>query len=189
MQNIIKLSVLLVLILLGSAIYHYAFDQSEFYNVRLVEVVRIVVLLFMAGFISYAVHDRLNINNKRKEIIAELITDFQAKITEIFKLSDDYFEQPDVNRQRKIMVNFTTANSLLNILTEENEELIKTMDIRRFNITNNYLQFKRVVTDSPFASKSPTYSINEKIKLMKYYGHLIKKLQKIKIQIYFSRNQ
>lgn len=176
---------LLVGIILGCIISNWDFLKNTFFDFKLSEIIQWIISIFIVILLAYFVNDRINNNFRKKELVLELISSFQQKTVDIFTLGNDYINNPDPNKQNKIVYHFKTASSLLNlILNIKNDDLIKETTSELEGLKWEFFNFKKALTDTPFGSRNITYTPQDVMTFQKTYDSLINTLFHCKINIY-----
>lgn len=170
-------------ILIGSIFPTWYYFKTSFYDVKLIEIVQIVVTILIAFFATYFISSKINNNVKKREIASELLLKFQDNLTNVLELGYEYIALPDDIKRKKIVNMFKKASMLLGIIIDvkkKNKSLIKYEE----SFYEDFLKFKDALTDTPFGQKTPKYSEERIVQLHDNYEVLLKKLYECKINLY-----
>lgn len=133
--------------------------------------------------IVYVINNKLNNNVKKRELLANLIDNFQCEITDIYRFINVNASSRTKENQRKIKSDFRCASNVLNLLRETKRSKhcnnIFNLDD---NIIEDFHTFKESITDWP--QKSIKYDETRIALIGEKYGVLYKKIFNCKLSIY-----
>jgi hypothetical protein len=156
---------------------------NNLFEVRLIEVIQVEVTILLALFVSYFLNTVASFSVKRREIFNSLLADFQNELRLILEYSYDYIKNPHKEKEGEIKRKFKQASisisSLYSIAREHKDIIHLNNDFKK-----NYLQLKRLVTDSPFGESNPKYTEDSILKIQTTYGALLKILHTYRIRLF-----
>jgi len=181
---IIWMLILLLGIVIGCVASNWFFLKSKFFEVKLIEIIQWITSISIVILLAYFINERINNDFRKKELILELVSNFQQKILNIFTLGSEYINNPDLNKQNKIVHSFKVASGLLSLIINiKSEKLIKNTE-QFHGLKWEFFCFKKSLTDTPFGSQDCSYTEEEIIAFQNAYDSLMNKLFHCKIDIY-----
>ena len=160
---------------------------QEFYNARLFEILQLISTIVIAVFVTYYIKISTSHALKQKEILYELLSNFQNQLNDIVKLGYDYVNSHSLEEQRRIIIMFKNLSILLGIISEAKKpkNVLPIIDDRSFHLS--FIKLKKSITDKPFSKHSTLNSENsEKMitQIQQSYSRLLSVLYKCKLNLY-----
>lgn len=179
--------VLVMIVFVGYNAYcHWCTVGADFYKVRLIEMVQLAATVFIAVYITYMVASNIQNDQKRRDVLSDLIKKFNECLNELMDISYDYISNPDRKKERKIKGNYKQLNILLGVARKgkhflpKDQEAIVCLD----NIINLFGKLKQSVTDTPFGQEKPIYGEDKIMSIQSVYASILGKIYEYRICIY-----
>ena len=182
--SIIFFTGLLSGIFIGCIVSNWPFLKNEFFDIKLIEIIQWITSVGIVILLTYLVTEKINNDFKKKELILEVMSNFQQKITDVFNLGNDYINSPDTNKESQILQYFKNSSSLLSLIINiKSERLIKeTKELE--GLKWSFWSFKKALTDTHFRSKNKRYTEDEVSAFHKTYDSLTDKIFHCKVSIF-----
>lgn len=190
MRDRVTEAILLVLgvlmgIPVGVIITNWPTTSTTFFEIRLVQIIQLVLTVLLAVFIAYIVQSSVRKDLRRLEMISEVINTFQNMINEIFNLGDSYIRKPNREKQREILGALKKAGNKLSVIKDMKEHTAGRKFIKyEGHLTKDFWAFKRALTESPFGAKHPKYKPEDYRKFQSKYMLLSGRLHKTMFTLY-----
>ena len=171
-------------ILTGVTISKWSLLSDGFYEFKLIDIIRLLITLSIAWLIAFYIRNKVNLSLKKREMIVDVISNFQKIVDDIFDKGNEYIDNPDEKSQRLINICFNSASVSLDMVSDV-VGLIPFLPKEKINnLQSGYFQFKASLTDSPFGQKTPIYTDDQIYHFVKSYQALTVDIQKTKLSIY-----
>lgn len=164
-------------------LFGYFYQKTYFFEFRLVEAIQIISIYVVAIFVVRSVNTQLNNNVKKRELLANLIGNFQRKIADIYSFINVNALSLTKENRLKIRSDFRCASNVLNLLRETKRSKHCS---NIFNLDDDIIEdfhtFKESITDWP--QKSIKYDETRMALIGEKYGVLNTKIFNCKLNIY-----
>jgi len=175
---------MLIGIPLGVIITNQCALSSVFLEVKLIQLIQLLMTLLIAIFLTYFINMLVNRDLKKSDIVCNLIDTYQNKLSDIFILGESYFQNADYEKQREIISSLKTASILLSIIIELKMDKHNKKFINYDGLWNDFIKFKIILTNSPFGEKNPKYSLEVIYNFESKYKLISGKLYNCKLKLY-----
>jgi len=178
--------IVIVVFVVYNAYCNWCTVGADFYRVRLIEVIQLFATGLIAIYIAYMVGSNIQNDQKRKEVLIDLIKKYNDDLNELMDISYDYISSPAREKEGKIKISFKHANMLLGVaikskfLVPRNKEASDCL----CSIVNLFLKLKRYVTDTPFGQNTPKYDDLQITYIQTTYNSILGKIYEYRMHIY-----
>lgn len=175
---------LLIGILFGVLISKWATIRCTFYDIKITDVLHILVTIIIAFFVTYLISDKLNNNVGKRELLLGLFDKLQANIQSIFDNGIDYMRTPQEQKARSILATFKNTNNLLDFIKKICNS--KKFDNSIFDNTliEDIRNLKAILTESRFLTENPKYDEDTIKSFNEIHDKIVLKIYNSKINIY-----
>ncbi len=142
----------LVGFLFGGIFTNYDIVKCSFYNLKITDVIQIIVIILIAFFITRFVNLRTSSDIKRKESVLELISKFHNTIDQIYELGYSYMNDPQDTNDKNITILLRNASIYLGII-ENIKQKNNVMELNKLDcgyLKEGFWSLKNDLTNSPF---------------------------------------
>ena len=183
-EVIVLVLAVLIGITLGVLITNWPATSPIFLEMRLIQIIQLLITVLLAIFIAYFVQTLVSKSLRKREMISELISRFQSKISDVFNLGDSYIREPDREKQQRIISSLKAASMMLGVIEDIRKDKVGRGLIQYDGLKKDFLEFKEALTDSPFGEKDPIYGENAYRKFELKYTTLSHLLHKTIFMLY-----
>ncbi|MBN1907110.1 MAG: hypothetical protein JW927_18670 [Deltaproteobacteria bacterium] len=175
---------ILIGIPLGIIITNSCSVNSPFLDVKLIEIIQLILTFIIAVFITYIINSVVNRESKKVEQIYMLIDNFHSKIIEISTIGISYMNNPDDEKATNILSLIKTAGNLLSTIYGLKKHVVVKKLLDSNDLHRDYIKLKYLLTGPPFKEIDQYYSFQQKEKFERQYMLLSNKLYDYKINMY-----
>jgi len=171
---------------LGGVLWaHWATVAPTFYQVKVTEIIQIVVTILVAVLIGYLLNKRVGNEFRRREILADLVSRLQDTINTIYELGSEYMQKPHSNQESPILRQFKTAGALVSTLLDlKQNKHIPELEALEDSFKEQFFSLKRILTDSPFGEQGKVYPANRVSQFESKHSSILLNLYEFKIGLY-----
>lgn len=155
---------------------------QTFYSMRLIELVQLLVTIILAFVIVYFVTRNVGRDLKRREMLSELVSKVQNELSALFRMGNEYIEEPDKKKGKRILIMIKNISMLLAIV-QKGAKLLAEDESEEW-IYQDFIMFKKALTDTPFGKEKPDYSEEMVNTIEERYNVLCKGLHGLRLRIY-----
>ncbi len=158
---VIILFIFMLGFIIGCLFSNWNIVKSTFFEVKITELVQIVLTFIIAFFITSFVMKRTSNEQRRREIVLDLASKLHKYIDSIFEIGCRFLEKPNDKDKYNILSRLRDAGNLLHII-EKIKKSKCSKELEGFdvsNIKNLFFEFKRELTDSPFRNDIHTGTV------------------------------
>ncbi len=187
----IALGALLVLLgaaagIVGSLFFLPSEHPDQFYDVRLFEVVKLVVTVILAIIATYLINTKLSQEAKRRELVIQLFDQLLNKLRELYLSGTTYMESPRRDLEGQILSDCQDVSVRLSILTQvHSDRRYKSHATLDASFAAQFFRLKRALTDTPFGTPDAIYDIGRKTAFGSAYEILTGKIYRAKVKTLF----
>lgn len=181
---IIVLISLVIGIIFGILLTKWNIISPFFFQIKITEIAQIFVTILIAIFITFLVNKKTSNEFQQKKILKEIVDKLTDEINVIYILGIDYIENKDKGKETKIKRSLKNASATLSILLELSDEVCNSKKEFSYTIKNEFFQFKKALTDSPFGQSEKAYTSNVITLFESKSKELFSQLYKYKIILY-----
>jgi len=179
--------VLALVVFVGYNTYcHWCAVSADFHKVRLIEIVQLAATVFIAVYITHMISSNVQNDQKRREVLSDLIKEYHEGLNELMEINYDYISSPDRQKERIIKRKYKQLNIFLGVaskskyLLPKNQEAIACLD----SIIKLFSKLKVSVTDTPFGQEKPVYGEDILTFIQTTYTSLLGKIYEYRMHIY-----
>lgn len=160
-------------------------NGCSFFEFKFKDITITLVPIFIAFCVTYYLNKSNNNVVKSKEVLITLINKIETLIIEINEKGERYIDTPNLKDRKEILNLLKSSSNYLNILFQAHNHNKCFPDYKKI-LFNDYLNYKKSLTDDPFMNKMPKYS-KEQLNNFENCGRtLITNIFKIKLTIYLD---
>jgi hypothetical protein len=181
---IISTSSLFIGLLLGVTISEWGHRSTVFLDIKLVEIIDIILTVLVAIFFTIFVSDHLNNRQNKKNIAFSELQAIETQLREITSLSLDYMRSPSDNLARQILSSLKKISSKYAFISTivANHKLCKKPLGLEF--PRQLRKLKSSLTGKEFLTSAPTYSEKQIGKFVEKSETAFNTLTEMKLTIY-----
>jgi hypothetical protein len=165
----------------GGLLSNWDIIKCTFFEVKITELVQIILTLIIAIFITSFVTTRTSNKIRRRDMVLDLVSKLHNCIDKIYEIGCNFLEKPIDEDKSNILGRFRDAGNTLHIIEKiQNTKNIK--ELEGFNVSiikELFFQFKKELTDSPFRKDIHVGTV---ISFNMLYTELSEKLYEYKIK-------
>ena len=158
-------------------------NLKDFFKVRLVEIVQIVVTFLIAVYITYRINSIVNLDIKKREVVGDLLKDFQKDLTTTLQRVYSYINKPNETDKIFISQGFKQLSIMLYVLYEIKKDKKNKLDID-VSLKQYLWTFKKHATGHTFGGSSVNYSDENKMKIESSYSVLQRDISLCRVKLY-----
>ena len=154
--------------------------STNFFDIRLIEIVQVLTTLFIAIFITYFINKQINNELRKKEILNTLFEKSHILLKDILTLSLTYINNPEEESEQKIKLLFQEVSKLISIIKKADNNLNKS---NSSNLRKYFLSFKKSITDTPFGTQKK-FPHDKKYEIIMNYQFLSNSVYKSQLDLF-----
>lgn len=176
---------LLIGSIFGILISKWTLINPTFWNMKITDIVHILVTIIIACFVTNLINDKLNNNIRKRELLLELFDKLNVNIQSIYDNGNDYMRASQPQLGRSILATFKNTNNLLDFIKKvSSSKKICNHTIFDDTLIENIRYLKAILTESRFLTENPNYDEDTIKSFNEIHDKIVLKIYNSKINIY-----
>jgi hypothetical protein len=162
-------------LILGVCLSQWSVIKPIFFEFKLFQIIQLITTIILAIVATIFIHNRLNINKTKSDIINEISKQFHTLTMEIYENGNNYMSAPTKDKENKINFLFKSASMSLFLLEQVTPNKKNQYEAcSDLEIYAAFSKFKNSLTDTPFGLRKPIFSTKNKENIDNSYRSLIR---------------
>ncbi|MGR3219046.1 MAG: hypothetical protein ACUZ8H_04415 [Candidatus Anammoxibacter sp.] len=169
----------------GVVISKWEFLEPAFFQIKLIELLSIIVTIAVVGVVANLINKNLTDLNKKKDLFLDLVNELIKIVDKIYKDGKVYMDGGNDIKESQILNLLKSAGNQIDLIdkisSDQKSPFKNNMDK---SISDDHINMKKYLTGTPFYAKERKYKPKQLNDFTKAHETLKLKLTRMKIKLY-----